>query len=139
MAPRRAGREACRMNQTLTIRGATVRVRVATANLTITEHTIPAGFPGPPLHVHPVFDEAFVVLEGALTLRAGDAVSDLRPGETLHVSGSVPHTFANPDGEPARFLVAMAPGGFEAYFAALAAGDDELVAAVSERFGYAPA
>jgi hypothetical protein len=32
----------------------------------------------------------------------------------------------------------MAPGGFEDYFRAMAAEDDERIAAVSERFGYRP-
>ena len=53
-----------------------------------------------------------------------------------YVSGSVPHTFRNPHGEPARFLSICSPGGFERFFRAVAAGDRKAIAEVSERFGY---
>jgi mannose-6-phosphate isomerase-like protein (cupin superfamily) len=119
-------------------RGVTVLVKAATPRVTITDHSVPAGFPGPPLHVHPGFDEVFVVLEGTLTVRVRDAVQELGPGSTAYGPGAVPHTFANPSGEPLRFMVAITPGGFEAYFRALAAGDEAGVAAASDRFGYAP-
>jgi quercetin dioxygenase-like cupin family protein len=125
-------------SETITVRGTTIVVRTATPRVTVTDHTIPAGFPGPPLHVHPGFDEVFIVLEGTVTLRAGDDVQEAGPGGTLHVAGETPHTFANQSAAPARFLVAITPGGFEEYFRAMAAGDDARVAAVSERFGYAP-
>jgi mannose-6-phosphate isomerase-like protein (cupin superfamily) len=121
------------------VRGTTVGVRVATPSLTVTEHTVPAGFPGPPLHVHPVFDEVFVVLEGTLSMCVRDDVHEVGPGDSLHVSGSVPHTFANESGAPVTFLAVMSPGGFEHYFRALAAGDEAALAEVCERFGYAPA
>ena len=119
-------------------RGTRILVRVASDRVTITDHTVPAGFPGPPLHIHPGFDEVFIVLDGTLIVRVRDEVHELGPGDTAYVEGSTPHTFANGTAEPVRFMVAIAPGGFEDYFRALAAGDDERVAAVSERFGYAP-
>jgi hypothetical protein len=50
----------------------------------------------------------------------------------------VPHTFGNRSSDRARFLVVCAPGGFEHYFRAVVAGDEETIAAVSERFGYRP-
>jgi hypothetical protein len=52
------------------------------------------------------------------------------------VSGPVPHTFANPSGDRVRFLSICSPGGFEYFFRAVAAGDGEAIAAISERFGY---
>lgn len=119
-------------------RGTTIVVRVATPTLTVTDHVIPAGFPGPPLHVHPIFDEVFVVLEGTLAMRVRDEVREIGAGETAFAPGHVPHTFANQSEDDARFLAVMSPGGFEAYFRAMADGDEELVAAVSERFGYVP-
>jgi len=126
------------MLEEITARGTRILVRAASKRVTITDHTVPAGFPGPPLHVHPGFDEVFILLEGTLTVRANEDVREIGPGETAYVEGAVPHTFANATAEPVRFMVAIAPGGFEEYFRALAAGDDERVAAVSERFGYAP-
>jgi mannose-6-phosphate isomerase-like protein (cupin superfamily) len=47
------------------------------------------------LHIHPGFDEVFVVLEGTLTVRVNDEVSEIGPVASASVSGLVPHTFAN--------------------------------------------
>jgi mannose-6-phosphate isomerase-like protein (cupin superfamily) len=127
------------MVEQLEIRGTQVTIQVSGERLSITDHTAPPGFPGPPLHVHPGFDEAFVVLEGTLTVRRDGEVAEVGAGETAFVEGSVPHTFANTSGEPVRFMAALSPGGFEDYFRALAAGDDEAVSEVSDRFGYRPA
>lgn len=123
----------------IVVRGNRLRMLASGVRMSVVDYTAPAGFPGPPLHVHPGFDELFVVLEGVLTLRAGADVRELGPGESLHVPGSVPHTFANPADAPVRFLCACSPGGFEAYFRALADGDEPRAAAVAERFGYAVA
>lgn len=119
-------------------RGTTVVVRAASPAATVTDHTLPAGFPGPPLHVHPAFDEVFLVLEGTLTMRVGDDVHEVGPGGTAEVPGAVAHTFANASDAPVRFLCVMAPGGFEEYFRALVAGDEAAVAEVSARVGYRP-
>jgi hypothetical protein len=54
------------------------------------------------------------------------------------VPGTVPHTFANTEAEPVRFLLLCAPGGFEDYFRAVAAGDEAAMAEVEQRVGYAP-
>lgn len=62
----------------------------------------------------------------------------LTAGAAAYVSGSVPHTFRNPDREQARFLLICSPGGMEHYFRGVATGDSELIAAISERFGYRP-
>lgn len=127
------------MIEQLEVRGTQITVRVSSPRVSVTDHTAPPGFPGPPLHVHPGFDEVFVVLDGTLTLRVDDEVHEVGADGTAFVEGAVPHTFANASAEPVRFMAVMAPGGFEDYFRAMATGDDERVAAVSERFGYAPA
>jgi mannose-6-phosphate isomerase-like protein (cupin superfamily) len=88
--------------------------------------------------VHPGFDETFLLLDGRLEVLVGEQPAELTPGATAYVSGNVPHTFRNPHGDPARFLVVCSPGGFEHYFRAMAAGDEETIAAISERFGYRP-
>jgi uncharacterized cupin superfamily protein len=62
----------------------------------------PAGFPGPPLHVHD-FDEAFYVLEGELTFQLEDRLVTAGAGELAFAPRNVPHTFANRSGAlPAR-------------------------------------
>lgn len=120
----------------LSIRGGTVTVRAASERLTVTDHELPGGFGGPPLHVHPGFDEVFFVLAGTLTVRAGDNIHVLDQGSSIHVPGDVPHTFAAE--EAVRFTVAMSPGGFEKYFEALAAGDEDAARAAGDAMGYRP-
>lgn len=119
-------------------RGNRVVIKAASPSQLVCDYTAAAHFPGPPLHVHPGFDESFLVLEGRLEIRVGDEVTELTPGSSAYVSGNVPHTFANRTPEPARFMCVCSPGGWEHFFRALAAGDAEMIAAVSERFGYAP-
>ena len=86
----------------------------------IVEVTVPAGWPGPPLHHH-AFDEAFYVLEGELTFQLGEDLSTAGPGSlTWAPRGSV-HTFANLADTPARYLLICTPGGFERMFARIAA------------------
>ena len=122
----------------LTVRGNRLVIKVASERQSVVEYTGSAGFPGPPQHVHPGFDEVFLVLEGHLTVRTGDEVSRLEPGSLAFVPGAVPHTFANTEAEPVRFLLLCAPGGFEDYFRAVAAGDEAAMAEAEHRVGYAP-
>jgi mannose-6-phosphate isomerase-like protein (cupin superfamily) len=119
-------------------RGCRVVIKVASERQSLCDYTAPPGFPGPPLHVHAGFDETFLVLEGHLTIRIRDEASRLEPGAVAFAAGAVPHTFANPELEPVRFLVVYSPGGFEEYFRAVAAGDDEAMQEVARRVGYAP-
>ena len=115
--------------------------------LGLIEQVVPAGFPGPALHVHPHFDEMFYVVEGELAFRVGDDARVAGGGSVAFIPRGTPHTFANPGGDPARVLVPVTPGGFERYFEALAAaimarggfpGADE-VAALGIAHGSIPA
>ena len=119
-------------------RGSRVVIKAATDGQLVCEYTAPPHFAGPPLHIHPGFDETFVMLDGTLEVRVGDEIAQLVPGASAFISGEEPHTFANPSSQPGRFLVVCTPGGFEQYFRALAAGDEAMAAAVGQRFGYAP-
>ena len=75
---------------------------------------------GPPLHRHAPC-EAFHVLEGTLVIRGADgAETPACPGDTVFVAANAPHTYRNPGPGRVRFLVTLAPGGFEAFFADLA-------------------
>jgi quercetin dioxygenase-like cupin family protein len=65
----------------------------------------------PPLHTHPQ-DESYVVLEGDLTLVAGDRRERLGAGGGAVVPMGVPHTF-RVDSEGARVLVLSTPAGLE--------------------------
>jgi mannose-6-phosphate isomerase-like protein (cupin superfamily) len=119
-------------------RGNRLLLKAVSPRVTLVDYVAPSGFPGPPLHVHTGFDEVFITLAGTLSVRVGEETHELPAGATAYIDGSVPHTFANPGDESAHFLVICAPGGFEDYFRALAAGDGEAIEEVSSRFGYAP-
>lgn len=83
--------------------------------LTLTEMRVAPGFPGPPLHIHAGFTDAFYVVEGTLELRVGEDTVEAGPGTFAALPPGTPHTFANAGSEPARAVNLMAPAGFEAY------------------------
>jgi mannose-6-phosphate isomerase-like protein (cupin superfamily) len=109
----------------LTIGANVVRILVPSddtdGRLAVIEYDVPAGFPGPPLHIHPAFDEHFYVIGGQLEFRVDDETVLAGPGASLYACGDQPHTFSNPTGEVARMLVTVTPGGFEQFFRDLAA------------------
>jgi mannose-6-phosphate isomerase-like protein (cupin superfamily) len=118
------------------VAGNRIRIITARASQLVCDYTAAPLFPGPPLHIHPGFDETYLVLEGRLQVSERDKRRELEPGMAAYVDGTVPHTFANPTAEPVRFLSICSPGGFEHFFRAVAAGDGAAIAAISERFGY---
>src|SRR4051812_29173097 len=92
----------------------------------LVENTVAPGFGGPPLHHHD-FDEGFYVLEGELTFQLGDDHVLAGPGAFLFAPAGAIHTFANHSGAPGRYLLLIAPAGFETHFERLArraAGED---------------
>jgi quercetin dioxygenase-like cupin family protein len=92
----------------------------------LVENTVAPGFGGPPLHHHD-FDEGFYVLDGELTFQLGDEYVLAGPGAFLFAPRGAVHTFANHSDEPGRYLLLIAPAGFETYFERLsrrAAGED---------------
>jgi len=111
------------------------------------EQVVPAGYPGPAMHVHPTFEETFAVLEGSLSMRVGDEAFEAGAGAVALIPRGTRHTFANTSAEPARTLVLVTPAGFERYFeelagAVLAAGGlppGEQLAALGIAHGSIPA
>ena len=75
-----------------------------------------------PLHAHPE-DEAWYVLEGTLSIRAGDDVHQISAGGAVIVPGRTAHTFWNPRPDPARYLLIMGADTF-ALIQAIHATDD---------------
>ena len=65
----------------------------------------------PPRHTHPQ-DESFIVLEGDVTMVAGDTRVLLGPGGVGAVPGGVVHTF-RVESDTARALVLSTPAGIE--------------------------
>ncbi len=98
-----------------------LRGRETKGRLALIETLIEPNWDGPPLHIHPSFDETFYVLEGELTFQVGDQRLTRRAGELCFASGEVPHTYANHSGRGARLLLLCTPAGWEAYFDRLVA------------------
>ena len=65
----------------------------------------------PPLHTHPQ-DESYVVLEGRVTLQAGDQRFELTAGGAAVVPMGLAHTF-RVETDEARVLVLSTPAGLE--------------------------
>src|ERR671936_3141213 len=82
------------------LRGEQTKGRVA-----LMENRVAADFAGPPLHVHPAFDEAFYVLESELTFQLRDRRLTATAGTLVFAPGETPHTYANLSGDEARLLL----------------------------------
>ena len=64
-----------------------------------------------PLHVHTREDEAWFLLDGALTYRAGEQLFRMTAGDFIYLPREVPHAFRTTGPVPARFLALTLPGG----------------------------
>jgi quercetin dioxygenase-like cupin family protein len=63
-----------------------------------------------PLHVHTQEAEAFYLLDGDLTYRAGDELHRLSSGSFIYLPSGVPHAFRVTGTGPVRYLAISAPG-----------------------------
>ena len=77
---------------------------------------------GPPRHVHHDADEAFVLMTGDVEFWLEGERFTRGPGETVFVPRGREHTFRVVSDRPSRHLVILTPGGFEGFFAEMAAG-----------------
>ena len=59
-----------------------LRTEQSAGAVALVENTVPAGWPGPPLHHHD-FDEAFYVLAGELTFQLGERRRVAGPGRAV--------------------------------------------------------
>lgn len=91
--------------------GEALRVLGECSGLAVCELTVPAGFAGPPPHIHHDFDEAIYVLDGSLTMTIGSHDPQLAPaGSLILAARGIRHTFANPHNHPTRVLGLWSPG-----------------------------
>jgi mannose-6-phosphate isomerase-like protein (cupin superfamily) len=90
-----------------------------------------------PLHLHREDDEAWYVLEGRLVFRVGDEEVEVGAGEAMYVARGTPHTFCNPDPQPARYVIVMAANTFRLVQAIHATADRDLetMRALFEQYG----
>jgi quercetin dioxygenase-like cupin family protein len=113
----------------------------------LTEVTLPPGFPGPVLHRHARTLDSLYVLEGTLTIRLGEGDEiEAGPGSFGAMPPGVVHSFANRTEGLVRALNLMAPGGFEQYLKELAAAappggvpDPATMAEIAARHDFVPA
>jgi quercetin dioxygenase-like cupin family protein len=113
--------------------------------LSLMERTLPPSGRMPPPHRHSGNDEAYFVLDGAVTFIL-DGSTTTRGAETfVLVPAGAAHTFGNTSDEPARLLVIHSPA-LDGYFAELEqlwAGDQsptvEQERALMSRYGMEPA
>ena len=119
-------------------------------------HTLEPGYVAMPLHRHPRFCETLFGVGGRRRVRVADVERTLGPGESLIIPAGAWHTVWNARprdphsyggfgaGERATYLGIVAPGGLEAYHAAVAAllpsgdgpvPDVERVLAISQELG----
>jgi len=64
-----------------------------------------------PLHRHTHEAEAFYLLDGSMTYRAGDQTFRLSTGDFIWLPAGLPHAFRVTGSAPVRFLGLTAPGG----------------------------
>ncbi len=86
------------------------------------EFTLPPGSNGSPLHFHSRIRERFEVVDGSLSMIAGDPRRPrvLEVGGSLVVEPGVLHRFWNPRTEPVTFRCQVSPpGDFETFILAL--------------------
>lgn len=76
---------------------------------------------GPPRHIHQDADETFYVLSGDVDFWVAGRTVSAGPGSMLTVPRGTEHAFRIGGDQPARMLTLMTPGGFERFFAAVAA------------------
>ncbi len=89
----------------------------ATANaLSVTEYELSPNFPGPPPHKHRVFEHAWYVLAGDLTVQIGEEISVVSKGGFIFIPKREVHAFANLSQAVVKVLVIDTPGGFEHYY-----------------------
>lgn len=89
--------------------------RAETGGLNVAVVTQPPGI-APPLHRHTHEAEAFFMLDGAMTYRAGDELFHLAPGDFVYLPVGIPHAFRVTGTTPVRFVGFADPGGlFDLY------------------------
>ena len=97
---------------------ATVKAgRAQTGNaFAVVEFTLPAGF-APPPHIHHMEDEAFYILEGAVTGVCGDQRWEATSGSFVWLPRGIAHGFTVATAGPLKVLQITAPAGFDRFVA----------------------
>lgn len=89
--------------------GAAICWKGRAGHIAVLEQRLDPGFPGPPAHLHESHLNAFYVLEGDVSIRAGDETLEAGPGTFAAAPPGLVHAVANPGPAVARVLTVMAP------------------------------
>jgi quercetin dioxygenase-like cupin family protein len=79
--------------------------------LSVFEYSAAPGLPGPPMHVHRTFDEAWFILDGEVEFALAADLIVGRAGSFLWVPRGATHTFRVVGEHSARWLGILNPGG----------------------------
>jgi mannose-6-phosphate isomerase-like protein (cupin superfamily) len=85
----------------------------------VSEWWLEAGDPGPGPHSHEANVELFYVIEGSMSLLAGDQWLDAPAGSFVRIPAGVTHDFQNRSAVRAGVLNVFLPGGFEVMMPAI--------------------
>jgi mannose-6-phosphate isomerase-like protein (cupin superfamily) len=64
-----------------------------------------------PTHIHTRESEAWFILDGTITYRAGTELLDLAAGDFIYLPRNLPHAFRITGRTPARYVALTVPGG----------------------------
>ncbi|MDW6023468.1 quercetin 2,3-dioxygenase [Mesorhizobium sp. BAC0120] len=87
---------------------------------------------GPPRHVHQREDETFYILSGEAIFWLDGETRTVGPGDVVFAPRGKPHTFHVIGPNPARWVTILTPGGSEAFFLEMAAGNYRIPQDISE-------
>ena len=90
-----------------------VRKGETSGAFSVVEYEGAPGMPGPPLHLHRMFDEAWFMLEGEVEFVTAGSHRLTGPGFYRFIPRGVPHTFRVAGERAARWIGIFSPGRFE--------------------------
>ena len=88
----------------------------ARSRLSVVEMHLPAGWAGPPPHVHDVVDHVWYVVAGQVDLVVGGARTRAGAGDVALIPRGVDHTFSTLDCGPATLLEVDTGRPLDGYF-----------------------
>ncbi len=111
-------------------------------SMSIVDSLSPVGS-GPPRHIHQNEDETFIVVTGTCKIWIEGEETMAGPGTSVFIPRGKAHTFKVVGDTACRHFVILTPGGFEGFFAEMAAGQFQIpddmpaIEASAERFNLA--
>jgi mannose-6-phosphate isomerase-like protein (cupin superfamily) len=81
----------------------------------VRENVAPSGYAAVPFHIHHGAEEAFFILEGAMTVSTPDRVVNAGAGSFVLIPRGTVHAFANHGAAPLRWLTFISPGWVSAW------------------------